>query len=65
MGKIGVTKMTISLLLVDDHTVVRKALLSLFKECSSFCVVAVTDNGDHAVDLVRQHYSRSIMHISN
>ncbi len=44
----------ISLLVVDDHTAVRKAFLSLFED-SSFSVVADTGQREGVVDLVRQH----------
>ncbi len=44
----------IRILLVDDHTILREGIRSLLEQQSDIQVVAETDNGRQAVELVRQ-----------
>jgi two-component system NarL family response regulator len=46
---------TMSLMLVDDHALVRMGLVSLLQMAPDFRVVAESDNGPEAVELLLQH----------
>ena len=50
-----VKKKPISLLIADDHSVVREGLVSLVKRTSDIVIVAEASNGREAVDLWKQH----------
>ena len=47
--------MAVSLLLADDHTLLRQGLVSLLKQNPELEVVAEAENGRQAVDLALQH----------
>jgi NarL family two-component system response regulator LiaR len=47
--------MTIRIVLADDHVVLRQGLRMLLAEESDLDVIAEADNGQEAIDLVRQH----------
>ena len=48
-------KKPISLLIADDHSVVREGLVSLVKRTSDIVIIAEASNGREAVDLWKQH----------
>ena len=48
-------KKPISLLIADDHSVVREGLVSLVKRTSDIVIVAEASNGREAADLWKQH----------
>jgi DNA-binding NarL/FixJ family response regulator len=47
--------MSIQVLLVDDHAIIREGLRSLLEKQPEMKVIADTDDGRRALDLVRQH----------
>ena len=43
-------KKTTQILIVDDHEILRKGLIALFKSRKGYCVVAEAANGFEAVE---------------
>ncbi len=55
--KVGDTKKSrISVLIADDHSVVREGLVSLITRKADMTVVGEASNGREAVDLWKQHH---------
>jgi two-component system response regulator DegU len=44
-----------TVILADDHAVVRKGIRELLEEPGDIAVVAEASNGDEALDAIRQH----------